>query len=511
MGNDFGGPNGGRGFGYGKRIGIHHHLPRRFGQLKRRGPIRRSALHLFLVAGRCHRVVHQRESGSTTTYTLTVTDACSQVSTANVTVNVTPSPATPPLLHNSPVCAGQALNLGTTSGGAYVWTGPNGFTSTAQNPGIPSASAANSGTYSLNIVSGGCTSAVATHTVVVNPAPAAPVLGGNAPLCEGSALNLTATGGAGSYFWNGPNGYTSSAQNPTINPATVANSGNYTAVYIASGCTSAVATYNAVINPTLATPTAGSNSPICVGSSINLTSPASSGTYVWAGPNGYSSGVQNPRHSGGRHFTQRYLLAVSGGKRMHIGRFNVTVNVINPPPTPAFTTNSPVCEGTTITLTGTPLPIVNYVWTGPQRLHRTGQTVNIGPATAANGGTYSLVLTASGCTSAAAVQTVVVNPALAPPLVGGNSPICAGSTLNLSATHVGSGTYAWTGPNSYSGTTQNPAIPSATAAHAGTYSAVYIENGCSSAVATYNVVVNPIPATPVASSNSWYVWEAPLT
>ncbi|MFN6114246.1 MAG: hypothetical protein ACK46C_00005, partial [Flavobacteriales bacterium] len=63
---------------------------------------------------------------------------------------------------------------------------------------------------------------------------------------------------------------------------------------------------------------------------------------------------------------------------------------------------------------------------------------------------------------------------------GSNSPICAGSTLNLNASATGSGTitYSWTGPNGFTApNTQNPSITSATTAATGTYT-VTASNGC---------------------------------
>jgi len=58
---------------------------------------------------------------------------------------------------NSPVCAGASLNLTATSslGATYLWTGPNGFTSTQQNPSI-TYSAAYAGTYTVQVTAPGC-------------------------------------------------------------------------------------------------------------------------------------------------------------------------------------------------------------------------------------------------------------------------------------------------------------------------------------------------------------------
>ncbi|MXN90924.1 hypothetical protein GR160_06755 [Flavobacterium sp. Sd200] len=55
------------------------------------------------------------------------------------------------LSSNSPVCVGQTINLTAQGGANYLWTGPDGFTSTQQNPTIPSATTLKAGTYSCAI------------------------------------------------------------------------------------------------------------------------------------------------------------------------------------------------------------------------------------------------------------------------------------------------------------------------------------------------------------------------
>lgn len=71
---------------------------------------------------------------------------------------------------NSPVCAGNSINLSSTlvSGGTYTWTSSNGFTSSLQNPVIVSSSTLDAGTYSLTVSDGTCTSSVSSVLVVVN-------------------------------------------------------------------------------------------------------------------------------------------------------------------------------------------------------------------------------------------------------------------------------------------------------------------------------------------------------
>ena len=57
------------------------------------------------------------------------------------------------------------------SGATYSWTGPNGFTSTDQNPSIVSATTNATGLYSVTATVGTCTSPAGTTTATVNALP----------------------------------------------------------------------------------------------------------------------------------------------------------------------------------------------------------------------------------------------------------------------------------------------------------------------------------------------------
>ncbi len=89
--------------------------------------------------------------------TLTNPDGQSSTGVGLLTVNGASAPAAS---NNGPICAGATLQLSaaTVAGATYSWTGPNGFTSSAQNPSIPGATTAASGTYSVRVTVGGCTS-----------------------------------------------------------------------------------------------------------------------------------------------------------------------------------------------------------------------------------------------------------------------------------------------------------------------------------------------------------------
>lgn len=74
---------------------------------------------------------------------------------------------------NSPICSGSSLELNASGGTNYSWTGPNGFTSTDQNPIITNASTLNSGEYSCTITgTGDCDDTKKINVVITNtPSP----------------------------------------------------------------------------------------------------------------------------------------------------------------------------------------------------------------------------------------------------------------------------------------------------------------------------------------------------
>src|SRR6185295_16283859 len=72
----------------------------------------------------------------------------------------------------------------------------------------------------------GNTSEISSCVAVTCVAPATPVASSTGPICIGQPLALTATTIAGAaYSWTGPNGFTSSQQNPVILSPTPASAG----------------------------------------------------------------------------------------------------------------------------------------------------------------------------------------------------------------------------------------------------------------------------------------------
>jgi len=61
---------------------------------------------------------------------------------------------------------GSTIQLTSSGGSSYSWTGPNNFTSNQQNPTIPNAQTNSSGVYTVTVSDGGCTSNASAKVTV---------------------------------------------------------------------------------------------------------------------------------------------------------------------------------------------------------------------------------------------------------------------------------------------------------------------------------------------------------
>ena len=142
-------------------------------------------------------------------------------------------------LSNSPIVLGGTINLtsSTLPSVTYAWTGPNGFTSTNQNPSIPSATLAMGGVYTVTTTTGeteqgtGCQS-TASVTVVILECNLSVIANSNSPILIGNSLNLTSVPSGGiapyTFLWSGPNGFSSAVQNPSFIVTSLLEAGTYT-------------------------------------------------------------------------------------------------------------------------------------------------------------------------------------------------------------------------------------------------------------------------------------------
>ncbi|MEI8202249.1 MAG: T9SS type A sorting domain-containing protein [Bacteroidota bacterium] len=322
-------------------------------------------------------------------------------------------------------------------------------------------------------------------------------------ICLGQSATLTAPAGALSYQWS-PGGETSSSI--SVSPTT---STNYSCLISTQGNTPCFYTLNTTVGVVSETsPTAGSNSPLCSGEGLQLTSFATSAnTYHWSGPDGFVSTLQNPlinTVSMAASGTYTLTSSINGGC---VGVDSVSVIVF---PTIQHFLNPSICQGESFSvgthsysnsgiyldtmstslgcdsIITTNLTVHPITQTTLNPVICNGETYSIGTHNYAISGTYQDTLLSSfGCDSLLTIhltvqekQQMTLNPA-----------ICQGDTF-----HIGTHFYATTG--TYTDTLLNA-------------------SGCDSIVIT-NLVVHPIPPAPVviqngnvlssntATGNQWY-------
>ncbi len=388
-------------------------------------------------------------------YTVTVSNEAGCEATATTTVTINPNPEAT-ASNDGPVCEGGSVTLSAGGGTSYSWTGPNGFTSNEASPTVMTA-----GEYTVTVTDANDCTDTATTTVAINPEPTA-TASNDGPVCEGETVTLSAEGGA-SYSWTGPNGFTSSEQNPTV-----AEGGEYTVTVSSGDDCEATATTTVVINPNPEA-TASNDGPVCEGGSVTLS--ASGGVeYSWSGPNGFVSSEASPTV-------------------MTAGIYNVTVTdangctddastevVINPNPD-AQATGGSICEGGSITLGAS--GGVEYSWTGPNGFVSSEQNPTVSTA-----GEYTVTVTdENGCMDTA-TATVVVDDSL-DVSASNDGPACEGDPVMLVAS--GAESYSWTGPNGFVSSEASPTVTVA-----GTYTVVGVSGDCEDSAST-EVVINPNP------------------
>jgi hypothetical protein len=337
-----------------------------------------------------------------------------------------------------------------TSGVSYRWTGPNGFASTLQNPIVDQV-----GTYSLTVLNpdNGCISNATANVIKDTIAPGA-MADVSGPLgCTNPTVTLlgnSATIGV-TYSWTGPNSFSSNLQNPSVS-----NPGTYilTTTNQTNGCTSNAAV-TVVQNSVAPGASAGGGGTItCAYPSLMLSGSSSTlgVTYKWAGPNSYTSTLQNPTVTAGGLYTLTVTNPINGCTS------TATVNVAKNTTAPGATAGGGVltCTATAVSLSGSsPTPDVTYSWSGPGSFTSTLQNPTVNAI-----GTYTLTVTnpVNGCTSTATTSVTQNITAPGASAVGGNLTCTANSvTLGGSSGTLGV-IYSWTGPNSFASNLQNPTV-----------------------------------------------------
>ncbi len=427
-------------------------------------------------------------------YTVVVTTSgCASAASAATVVTVNPIPATPTVTPGGPTtfCPGGSVTLTSSSATGNQWylTGSPIGGETNQ-----SYVATASGDYTVTVTSLSCTSSPSTPptTVTVNPIPSTPTItpGGPTTFCAGGSVTLTSSSATGNQWYLNGNPIGGATNQTYVATA----SGDYTVVVTTSGCSSAVSSAVTVtVNPIPSTPTATPGGPttFCAGGSVTLTSSSATGDqwYLGGSPIG---GATN----------QSYVATASGDYTVTVTSLSctsspstppTTVTVNSIPSTPTITPGGPTtfCAGGSVTLTSSSATGNQWYLNGNPIGGATSQTY---VATAS--GSYTVVVTASGCASAGSAATVVtVNPIPSTPTVtpGGPTTFCAGGSVTLTSSSP-TGDQWYLGGSPIGGATNQSYLATAT----GDYTVTVTSLSCTSSPSTppTTVTVNPIPSTP---------------
>lgn len=452
-------------------------------------------------------------------------DGC--VSKASPPVSVRTSQVPLPLAEETliTICEGEDIRLASQAFGegiSYLWNGPNGFESNIRDPLIPNAGPEAQGSYSLVVFRNGCPSPRENIEVVVLESPDKPEFSTNSPVCVGEELRLIPVGDnpSFSYIFTAPDG-SEFRGSPELefDEAQTRYNGNWRLRVSRSGCVSESSdpipiSVNSIPDAQISV----SSELVCEGSTLNLFGAPDlvNANYQWTGPNGYTSGVQNP-------VIENISLESEGTFRLRVtseagcsDTSSIDINIVGRPRITAISNNGPDCiDGPTdIQLAASVFPLegeYEYLWTGPNDFQSMDALAIIPRATEADNGSYRLVVTnENGCESTARITQVNVSDPPAPPNTPALSsftplPLCLGErfTLETNAYPGGDVSYNWMTPN---GVVQTD-VPSLTINAArevdeGEYSVFVSIDGCDSRMSGAVLLTLNTPPQVEVGSNS---------
>jgi hypothetical protein len=354
---------------------------------------------------------------------------------------------------NTPFCDGEG-NLALTTfafpGASYNWSGPNGFSSTQQNPDliINATSALNSGEYMLEVTVDGCTSEPQSVHAIIHPIPSAPQTT-DASVCGGGSATLLASGApeGAIYQW-----YTSESggspipgqTGPSLLLNNITQSTTRWVSVLNNGCESPRTAVTAIFFDAadISLSTAGSQicetEPIAEVAILNTESdvlyqaflnntPVSN---IEAGPGDLTLMVDAAMLSPGEN-TLTIQATQPGCATVTLS--NSPVVVLNGASSPEITASGPlsICAGESITLTSS---LANtYLWSDGS----TSQSITVSQS-----GDYFLTATDSnGCEGVSEILSVSVNALPIPAISATADFICPDGTTSLMA--IGAETYLW--------------------------------------------------------------------
>ncbi len=420
--------------------------------------------------------------------------------------------------NNGPVCSGgSTFNLtstalaGTTT---YAWTGPNGFTSAAQNPvGVVAPTAPGNYVYNLTTTIGSTACPASTNLIVV-ATPVAPIVTTPITYCQGanaSALTATALANHILVWYTAPVGGTGSATAPIPSTTTIGSTTYYVSqkIGLCEGprvpiVVNIVATTTPPVE--VITPVNYCQGVTAVSLAGNATA-APSGTLIWySSPTGgigtNIAPIPSTTTPGSTTYYVSQIIGTCEGPRTAIV-VNITASSASP------TVISPVnyCQGNpTVALSATG---TNLLWYTVPTGGTSSATAPI-PSSATAGTTiYYVTQTTNGCPSLRVPVTVNVFANPTTPTVTTPVVYCQGATATA-LTATGTNITWYTVPAGGIALAGAP-TPSTTTVGSTTYYVQSNNGTCVSPRAAITVTVNATPLAPTVTTPVTYCQLATAT
>jgi gliding motility-associated-like protein len=299
---------------------------------------------------------------------------------------------------NSPACIGGTITLTASGGTNYSWTGPNGFTSTEQNPIIPNANTSHSGQYSCAITgTGGCDGTITLNVIVGDLEAPIPTIS-NLPLITGDCNTIIST------IPTAIDNCSGTIIGTTTNPLSYTNPGNYTITwnYDDGNGNSSSQTQNVTIS-SVALPTYTSPQQFCIQQNATLNDIVITGqniTWYDALTNGTVLPTNTLLIDGVTYYASQTINVCESA------RVPVLVNIQNTP-APTGNQNQSFCSTENATLNSIAITGTDIIWYDSL----TGNTISPTSTLLQNGVTYYASQTINGCESPArlAISIQLIN------------------------------------------------------------------------------------------------------
>jgi spore germination protein YaaH/PKD repeat protein len=252
------------------------------------------------------------------------------------------------------ICTGSSVQYTNLSaniiGQTWFFNGGSPATSTAANPTVTYASAGN---YEVKLVvtgMSGADSVIRSNYITVQATPSAPSIVSNPTICQGSTTQLEVSGSATLTWYTSISGGTALGTGTTLNTAALEESTSYYVRSEIGTCLSSMTTINVMVEPMPATPALSSPTPICSGTTTQITATGTA-TIKWNSDNLANNLVYTGASITTSPLTETTTYYVRTETANCITPMNsVTVEVIPALTAPQVALNHSICSGDSLLL-----------------------------------------------------------------------------------------------------------------------------------------------------------------